>query len=69
MDPAMFAMPARLRLGMEAKNDCHRKNAGAGARIPDRGRTVKVMALFCGVGLLVSLLLATNGLNMGPGLF
>jgi hypothetical protein len=30
---------------------------------------LKTIALFCGVGLVVSLLLATNGLDMSPGFF
>jgi hypothetical protein len=31
--------------------------------------TLKTLAMFCGVGLLVSLLLATWGLDMSPGFF
>jgi hypothetical protein len=31
--------------------------------------TLKIIALFCGVGLLVSLLLATIGLDMSAGFF
>jgi hypothetical protein len=31
--------------------------------------TLKIIALFCGVGLLVSLLLATAGLDMSAGFF
>lgn len=30
---------------------------------------LKLIALFCGVGLVVTLLPATNGLNMSPGFF
>ena len=46
------------------------------ARLPGRLREfrleadmLKPVALFCGVGLLVALLLATNGLDMSPGFF
>jgi hypothetical protein len=31
--------------------------------------TLKIIAIFCGVGLVVSLLLATQGLDMSPGFF
>jgi hypothetical protein len=31
--------------------------------------TVKTILMFCGVGLVVSLLLATNGLDMSVGFF
>jgi hypothetical protein len=31
--------------------------------------TLKTLAMFCGVGLLVSLVLATWGLDMSPGFF
>jgi hypothetical protein len=31
--------------------------------------TLKTIAIFCGVGLVVSLLLATSGLDMSPGFF
>jgi hypothetical protein len=31
--------------------------------------TVKTIAMFCGVGLVVSLLLATYGLDLSPGFF
>ncbi len=31
--------------------------------------TLKTIAMFCGVGLIVSLLLATNGLDMSAGFF
>jgi hypothetical protein len=31
--------------------------------------TIKTIAMFCGVGLVVSLLLATWGLDMSPGFF
>jgi hypothetical protein len=31
--------------------------------------TLKVIALFCGVGLVVSLLLAANGLDISPRFF
>jgi hypothetical protein len=31
--------------------------------------TLKIIALFCGVGLVVSLLLATIGLDMSAGFF
>jgi len=31
--------------------------------------TVKTIAMFCGVGLVVSLLLASYGLDLSPGLF
>jgi hypothetical protein len=31
--------------------------------------TLKMIALFCGIGLVVSLLLATNGLGMSPDFF
>jgi hypothetical protein len=31
--------------------------------------TLKAIAIFCGAGLIVSLLLATNGLDMSPGFF
>ena len=31
--------------------------------------TLKTIAMFCGVGLLVSLLLATRGLDMSAGFF
>jgi hypothetical protein len=31
--------------------------------------TLKTLAMFCGVGLVVSLLLATWGLDMSPGFF
>jgi hypothetical protein len=31
--------------------------------------TLKAVAIFCGAGLVVSLLLATNGLDMSPGFF
>jgi hypothetical protein len=32
-------------------------------------QTLKTIALFCGVGLVVSLLLATMGLDMSAGFF
>jgi hypothetical protein len=31
--------------------------------------TLKIIALFCGIGLVVTLLLATNGLDMSPEFF
>jgi hypothetical protein len=31
--------------------------------------TLKTVAIFCGVGLLVSLLVATYGLDLSPGFF
>jgi hypothetical protein len=31
--------------------------------------TLKTIAMFCGVGLVVALLLATNGLDMSAGFF
>ena len=31
--------------------------------------TLKVIATFCGVGLVISLLLATNGLDISAGFF
>jgi hypothetical protein len=31
--------------------------------------TLKALAVFCGIGLIVSLLLATNGLDMSAGFF
>jgi hypothetical protein len=31
--------------------------------------TLKTIAIFCGVGLVLSLLLATNGLDMSVGFF
>jgi hypothetical protein len=31
--------------------------------------TLKTIAMFCGVGLVVSLLMATNGLDMSAGFF
>ncbi len=31
--------------------------------------TLKTIAIFCGVGLFVSLLLATYGLDLSPGFF
>jgi len=31
--------------------------------------TLKMVALFCGAGLFVSLLLATYGLDLSPGFF
>jgi hypothetical protein len=31
--------------------------------------TLKVLALFCGAGLLVSIVLATYGLDLSPGFF
>jgi hypothetical protein len=31
--------------------------------------TLKTIAIFCGVGLVVSLLLATNGLDLSAGFF
>jgi hypothetical protein len=31
--------------------------------------TLRTIAMFCGAGLVVSLLLATNGLDMSPGFF
>ena len=31
--------------------------------------TLKTIAMFCGIGLVVSLLLATWGLDMSPGFF
>jgi hypothetical protein len=31
--------------------------------------TLKAVALFCGIGLIVSLLFATNGLDMSGGFF
>jgi hypothetical protein len=31
--------------------------------------TLKTIAMFCGVALVVCLLLATNGLDMSPGFF
>jgi hypothetical protein len=31
--------------------------------------TLKAIAMFCGLGLVVSLLLATNGLDMSAGFF
>ena len=31
--------------------------------------TLKIIALFCGVGLVVTLLLAANGLDMSPEFF
>jgi hypothetical protein len=37
------------------------------SRIENEG--LKFIALFCGVGLVVSLLLATNGLDMSAGFF
>jgi hypothetical protein len=30
---------------------------------------LKIIVLFCGIGLVVSLLLATKGLDMSPGFF
>jgi len=58
-----------LRLGMEAKMTAIARTPGRARESRIEAEPVKVIALFCGVGLLVSLLLATNGLNMGPGLF
>jgi hypothetical protein len=31
--------------------------------------TLKIIAIFCGAGLVVALLLATNGLDMSAGFF
>jgi len=46
----------------------------ATARVHSRASTIQVetlkaIAVFCGVGLVVSLLLATNGLDMSVGFF
>lgn len=32
-------------------------------------RTFKLIAIFCGVGLLVSLIAATHGVDLSPGFF
>jgi hypothetical protein len=35
----------------------------------DENETLKQIALFCAVGLLVSVLLLTYGVDLGPGFF
>lgn len=39
------------------------------SRIDLELETLKIIALFCGVGLLISLLMATNGLDLSVGFF
>jgi hypothetical protein len=36
---------------------------------PSDIETLKTIGMFCGVGLLVSLMLASYGLDLSPGLF
>jgi hypothetical protein len=39
------------------------------ARTNPETDTLKLIAIFCGAGLLVSILLATYGLDLSPGFF
>jgi hypothetical protein len=49
---------------LEVANDCFFSRARG-----IQGETLQTVAIFCGVGLVVSLLLLLNGLDLSAGIF
>ena len=54
---------------LEIANDCYRKSSSRVSGTQIDVETLKTLAMFCGVGLTVSLLLASYGLDLSPGFF